>query len=134
MKSRAILIVIMCVLLIACAGMQATNQADKLNTALIQYGADLRWARINDAYNYHVNQDGEQPPLDLAAMEHFSITGFRPVNPVLNEAGTEATIPVEIDYYDDRYGTLKKLKTTQIWWYREEAKRWFIESDFPDFK
>lgn len=134
MKTREILIITLCILLVACEAMNVRNQTDKLNRTLIQYGADLRWGRINDAYNYHVNKNGEQPPFDLSIMDNFSITSFTPVNPVMNETGTEATIPVEIDYYDDQYGTLKKLKTTQIWWYREESKRWYTESDFPEFK
>ena len=134
MKSKAYLVMIFCVLITACSGMEVRNQVDKLEAALEEYGAALRWGRINMAYAYHVYRDGEQPEFDLTKMENYSVTDFKPVSPVVNEDGTEATVPVEIDYYDEQYGTLRKIKYTQLWWYREESKRWYIESDFPDFK
>ena len=134
MRSKRCLVVIICILLTACSGMEIRNQVDKLNRTLIDYGADLRWGRINMAYAYHVDKEGKQIPYDLDRMENFSVTDFRPVNPVINEDGSEATVPVEIDYYDERSGTLQKLKYVQHWWYREESKRWFVDSDFPDFK
>lgn len=134
MRSRKHILVIICILLSACAGLNVRNQVDKLNHTLIDYGADLRWGRINKAYAYHVDREGKQPPFDMDRMENYSITDFRPVDPVINAEGNEATVPVEIDYYDERSGRLQKLKYIQHWWYREESKRWFVDSDFPDFK
>ena len=117
-----------------CAGSNLRNQVDKLNTALTQYGVALRWAHYNKAISYHVNRDGEQALVDKDHLERFNVTGIRPVDPIVNEDGTEATIPIEIDYYDKEYGTLRNIKETQYWWYDEESKRWLIESDFPAFK
>ena len=135
MISRANLIILACLMLTACSGIKARDQVDRLNNSLIQYGAALRWDRINMAYAFHVDRDGNQPSYDLDYMENFSVTDFRTVEPdVNNEEGTEATVPVEIDYYDERTGNLRKLKYTQIWWYREESRQWYTESPFPDFK
>lgn len=134
MMARAFFIIVLCLLSVACANMNVKNQADKLHHSLTEYGADLRWDRKNYAYAYHVFRDGTQPEVDLENLERFSVTGFKPLNPVLNEDATEATIPVEIDYYDEQFGTLRKIKYTQQWWFQEESKRWLIESEFPDFK
>ena len=134
MKARGCLVVLMCIFLAACASMNVRNQVDKLNRTLIDYGADLRWGRINMAYAYHVDKDGNQILYDLDKMENISITAFQPVNPVINEDGSDATVPVEIDYYDERSGALQKLKYVQHWWYQKDAKRWFVDSPFPDFK
>lgn len=117
-----------------CAGANLKNQVDKLNTALTQYGVALRWGHYNQAISYHMNRDGEQLLADRNNLEHYNVTAFSPIDPVVNEDGTEATIPVEIDYYDKEYGTLRKIKEIQYWWYSKESKRWLIESDFPAFK
>jgi len=122
----------------ACADLRESlnikNQADRLNTALIAYGADLRWARYNQAYAYHAHRDGTQPQVNLERLDNFSITSFTNAAPVLNAEATEAEIPVEIKYFDEQYGTLRTLKETQKWWYNEESKHWLIESDFPVLK
>ena len=122
----------------ACADMRAnlniSNQADKLNTALIAYGEDLRWGRYNLAYGYHVQRDGTHPPVNMDRLENFSVTSFTPIGPVLNADGTEAVVPIEIKYYDDQYGTLRTLKETQTWWFNAKAKTWYTESYFPALK
>jgi len=134
MNLRNILMLFILVILTGCAGANLRNQVDKLKTTLTQYGVALRWAHYNQAIAYHMNRDGEQILVDKNHLEHYNVTAFRPIDPVVNEEGTEATIPVEIDYYDKEYGTLRKIKEIQYWWYNEENKRWFVESDFPNFK
>jgi hypothetical protein len=134
MKLRNFLILPVLIALTACAGANLRNQADKLNTALTQYGVALRWAHYNQAISYHVNREGERALVDMDHLARFNITGFRPVDPVVNEDGSEATIPIEIDYYDKEYGTLRNIREIQYWWFDEESNRWLIESDFPSFR
>jgi len=134
MNLRNILLLLSLIAMTGCAGANFKNQVDKLDTALTQYGVALRWGHYNQAITYHMNRDGEQPLVDINNLEHFNITAFRPIDPVVNEDGMKATIQIEIDYYDKEYGVLRKIRETQYWWYNEEFKRWLIESDFPAFK
>ncbi len=134
MNPRNILMLLTLIAMTGCAGANLKNQADKLNTALTQYGVALRWGHYNQAISYHMNRDGEQPLVDRNHLDHYNVTAFRPIDPVVNEDGTAATIPIEIDYYDKEYGTLRNIKEIQYWWYNEESRRWLIESDFPAFK
>jgi hypothetical protein len=138
MNLKYLLWVFILILCGACSEMRSNmnvrNQADRLNSALNTYGADLRWGRYNFAYDYHVQRDGTQPQVNLERLENFSVTSFTPINPVLNADGTEAVIPIEIKYYDEQYGTLRTFKETQLWWFNAESKTWNIESDFPALK
>ena len=134
MQAIKYLLVLVVILSAACTDLNIKNQADKLKSSLEDYGAALRWGRYNHAFAFHIDQDGKQPEIDLNALEKFSVTAFKPVDPVLNAEATEATIPVEIDYYDEQYGTLKKFKYIQKWWFNTEVKRWFIASEFPQFE
>lgn len=134
MNLRNFLILFALIAMAGCAGANLRNQVDKLNTALTQYGVALRWAHHSKAISYHVNREGEQALVDRNRLERFNVTSFRPVDPIVHDDGTAATIPIEIDYYDKEYGTLRHIKEIQYWWFDEESKRWLIESDFPAFK
>lgn len=134
MQAMKYLAVFTVIFVAACANISISNQADKLRTALSDYGAALRWGRYNQAYAYHFDRDGNQPKVDFNELEKYSVTSYKPLDPILNEDATEATVPVEIDYYNEQYGTLKKFKYTQKWWYNPEVKRWLTASEFPVFK
>ena len=117
-----------------CGGLNSLgvkNQADMLSVLMNRYAADFRWGRYTDAYKYHVNQAGQQPDVDLAYLENFSVTDFRIINPSMNETATMANVSVEIDYVNNQYGTVNTLKHTQLWWFSADYNRWFIESEFP---
>ena len=114
--------------------MNVRNSADRLNTALNHYGADLRWGRYHQAYGYHATREGKKPQVDMERLESFSVTSFTPIDPVLNTDATEAVVPIEIKYYDEQYGTLRDLKETQKWWLDAKTKTWYTESDFPTLK
>jgi len=118
-----------------CARLAVSENMDKLNTAVIHYSEDLHWDRYDDAYRRHIYQDGTQPEFDMEIMEHIDVTAARPVKPVIdNEEATAATIPFTIEYYDERYNTVRTIKQTQKWWFDEEGKNWLIASEFPPFE
>jgi hypothetical protein len=114
--------------------MATQQRVSDLNDSLDRYAAALRWAYYADALGYHVDQDGKRPEVDLDRLDDFSVTGYEIKEKTLNENQNEAFIKGELVYYQKEYGTIKKLKLNQSWWYSEEAKHWFIESGFPDFK
>lgn len=134
MNLRNVLMLFALLVMTGCAGANLKNQVDKLNDALTQYGVALRWGHYNKAVSYHINRNGEQALVDPEHMKRFNVTGFRPIDPIVNEAGTAATISMEIDYYDKEYGTLRNIRETQYWWFDEKSKLWLIESGFPSFK
>ncbi|MGH8119604.1 MAG: hypothetical protein ACRESK_03210 [Gammaproteobacteria bacterium] len=138
MNLKYLLLVILFILCSACtefrANLNIRNQTDRLNSVLNTYGTALRWGHYNQAYSYHVRRDGTQPQVNEERLENFSVTSFTPVDPVLNAEGTEATVPIEISYYDEQFATVRTIKETQKWWFNEEAKTWLNESEFPVFK
>ena len=138
MNLRNLLLAFAFIQCVACADMRANmnirNHADGLSTTLDEYGADLRWGRYRQAYTYHIHHDGTQPQFNLEQLENYSVTSFRPANPVLNSDATEAVIPVEIEYYNEQYGMVRKFKDTQKWWFNGKEEKWFTEADFPVFK
>lgn len=117
-----------------CSGLKTKDQIHRLETSLEQYSAAFRWGRFREAYSFHVTRNEKTPEVDLEKMDNFSVTGMNIIRNDINPEGTEADLLIEINYYDEQYGTLRKIKQQQLWWFHKELKRWFTEADFPDFK
>ena len=128
------LVIISVMLIAACSSMATQQRTSDLNDALDRYAVAMRWAYYVDALSYYVDRDGKRPDIDLEMLDDFSITGYEIKEKTLNETQDEVFVRGEFVYYQKEYGTIKKLKFEQNWWYSEEAKHWFIESDFPVFK
>lgn len=122
------------VALSGCSGVKTKRRVLTLDDSINHYVQDLRWSRLDDAAAYHVNRDGQKADIDLKAMEPIKITEYRIIDKKVNDDVTEATVTGELEYYNNEYGTLKKISLHQKWWFEEKSGKWFLESDFPKFK
>ncbi len=130
---KIIFVLTLAITLVACNGMSTRAKGDGLMTAMDDYIAALRWGRFDKAKEYHLNKDGKRPEIDTSQLDHIRVTGEKFRKKTVNEALDEATVQVEVEYYNTDYGTLKKLMLNQVWWYQEETKSWYLSSDFPEF-
>jgi len=128
------LLLISILFIVACSNLATQQRLSGLDDSLNRYGAALRWAYYQDAVAYHLNQDNKRPVVDTAKFDDYSVTGFEIIEKIMSEDMTEAFIKSELVYYNKEYGTIRKLVLNQNWWYSEEAKHWFVESPFPEFK
>ncbi len=120
--------------LVACGDAGVRKKVENLDTVIDEYAYALRWMRKNDAVAYHMKRDKTRPNIDTSEMDVIRVTGFTIKEKTLNTDMTGATVVGELVYYHNEYGTLKTITYTQSWWYDAEAKKWYTESDFPEFK
>ena len=130
---RILLVSALCFFLLACNSASTRSKGEGLKDSLDEYVASLRWSRFEKAAEYHVNKDGSRPEIDASQGEYIRVTGHSMKKKEINEALDEARVRVELQYYHNEYGTLKKILVDQEWWYGEEQKRWFLSSEFPKF-
>jgi hypothetical protein len=133
MLTRIFLVLILSLFLCSCNDTGVRNKVSNLDESIKQYNIALRWAMHENLDGYHVTRDGERKKINRKSLENIRITGFDFSEKELNDEATEATVNGEIKYYRTDVGTLKSLSYEQIWWYDEDLKRWFMESDFPVF-
>ena len=124
---------ILSLMLTGCNQYKVQKRVNSLEASITSYDVALRWAQYQDAYAYHVSPNGTQPPADLERLNEISVTGVKPVQKIINEDHTEATVRYVITYYIKDQGTLKEIKAEHNWWVNQETNQWFIDSEFPKF-
>ena len=129
-----ILIMTLLLTLIACADNLVREKAEDLDAAIDNYAYALRWQRKNDAVAYHVKPDGTKPVIDTSMLDVIRITDFTITEKTVNPEITGADVAGEFDYIHNEFGTLRKISFTQKWRYEPETKKWFLDSEFPQFK
>lgn len=133
-KARFWITVCLVVVLSGCGGASNKKRLSVLDDSIDRYVQALRWSRLDDAVSYHVGRDGGKAGIDLTPMEPIRITEYRIIEKIVNDDFTEATVTGELNYYHNEYGTLKKIPLRQKWWFEEESRKWYLESNFPVFK
>lgn len=107
------------------------QKATELNDALTYYGVAWRWSHHKDAWTYHVDAKGVQPDIDIEIYKDFRVTHIDTTERLINPDQTEAFITFEIKYYDENRATVESKKFEQRWWYNEEFRQWYTDSEFP---
>jgi hypothetical protein len=130
---KRIFIYSLVLMLVACNGVGTRKKAEGLEKAIDEYVAALRWGRFDKAREYHLDKDGKSAEIDTSKLQYIKVTGHTFKKKTVNKEIDEASLQIEMQYYHEQYGTLKKLIIDQSWWFNEDAKSWFLSSEFPSF-
>ena len=133
-KVRIGIVLYLVAVLSGCGGQGNKKRVSVLEESIENYTQALRWNMMDDAASYHVNRDGEKAMIDLEPVKSIRVTSYHITGKTINDDFTEASVNGELNYYSTDYGTLSELPLNQKWWYQESSGKWFLESDFPEFK
>ena len=134
---KKLIIVLLGITILSLTGCNSSGTRKKMETledSINQYAFALRWGRYEDAYNYHIDEQGNKAEMHLDRLEPIRVTGFHIIEKTVNAELTEAMVKGDLNYYHNEYGTLRKAPLEQTWWYREEDKKWYLKTPFPEFK
>jgi hypothetical protein len=94
----------------------------------------LRWKSYDTAASVirFQNEARKLGPID--DLNKITVTSYELITSIANFEEKTAVAYVVFDYIQDETGRVYQLKHTQHWWLDEETKRWYLESDMPDFK
>ena len=130
---KIIIILSLILMMTACNGVGTKKKAEGLETAIDEYVAALRWGRFDKALEYHFDKEDNSPDIDTSKLEYIKVTEHTFKKKVINDEIDEAALQLEVKYYHEEYGTVKKRIVDQVWWYKEETESWLISSEFPKF-
>ncbi len=113
-------------------------RSDEFMKTSIRYRSAVRWAEYDEAFSYVKLRDGEPSELDLDYLEKIEVTGYEIVKRT-SVAKTEtspevAQVLVEIDFLRDASPSVNKIKREETWWFDEEAEKWYLDGNLPNFE
>lgn len=129
-----IILLISCSILSSCGRYGNNKKMENLEQSITSYEVALRWALYEEAYRYHVSEDGEKPEFDLDSLQDIKVSGIDITNRIVNKDKNEAHVKGVVRYFNRNTGTERKIKLEQKWWYDEDRKQWFIDSEYPELK
>lgn len=115
-----------------CATIAAREQMDSLETTLRSYETAIRWNQYEIAKGFI--RDFDKQALNYKKFSDIKVSSYEVLSLKFSESSLQAEQKVKIEYYNPHYLIEKTLTDMQIWEYSKEAKRWYLLSDFPDFK
>jgi hypothetical protein len=128
---RFILICHIC-LIAGCATLAKQKQLDSLEASLRTYEMAIRWSQYEVAKEFI--QNIERQAQLFKKFSTIKVTSYEVLSLKVSIDDLQAEQKVEIKYYDPSHMIENTLVDIQSWKYNEEEKRWYLQSDFPDFK
>lgn len=114
------------------------TRSDEFLKTSIRYRSAVRWAEYDEAFSYIKLRDGESVDLDLDNLNKIEVTAYEIVKRT-SVARTETTpeetqVVVEINFLRDASPSVNKIKREETWWFDEEADKWYLDGNLPDFE
>ncbi len=99
-----------------------------------KYENALRWGYFSVAYDYIKKTDSGQVEPDFGKLRDIRISTYEVLKSTLSGNEQQALRTVEIKYYNINTLIEKTLIIEEKWEFDREEKRWYLLSNFPDFK
>lgn len=117
-----------------CASIADMNRMEDFDETIRSYEKMIFWSEFNAALAYkEPDNNGAKPP-DMASLKKVRVTSYKVRRFRVSEDKSQVQQLVEIDYYRMDNVTVKTIIDQQLWVYDNDAKRWYIRSELPDFK
>lgn len=116
--------------------LQDAERSSRLTDDLRVYGKLIRWGHFVAAQRYvrpRPTGPSVVPKQPVSILGAISVTHYRLAGMQLNPDGNEANISHELRFFhqDDRREVA--MVDLQLWWWDDEASRWFLDGNIPDF-
>jgi hypothetical protein len=126
--------VILLFLISGCAGLQTGKRMTLFDDTARAYLRAIRWGDYETAYAFKNPPDLDNKIPDFKDLRQVRVTAYNVKQTILSEDKSTILRIVELQYYRISNVTVKNLIDRQKWEYNEEANRWYLTSEFPDFK
>lgn len=131
MRHRLLLLGIF--VLAGCAGLESKSRMDQLDTLTRRYAKALEWSDFAVAYTA-TKASQEAPLSEAAAPKDIKVTAYEPAAPLVEQDGKLIKRVARIRYVHTSRMAERSLTVEEEWKYSDEAKRWYLQSGFPQFK
>jgi len=124
----------MVVLLSSCAHISEQKKLEHLEAQQKIFMKALRWKAYDTAATVVRFRNPARRLAPIQGLEAITVTSYELLTSLPQEADDSVLAYVLFDYVQNNTGRVYQLKHKQIWWYDDTLKRWFLDSDMPNFK
>jgi hypothetical protein len=117
----------------SCTNAKPDNRLEILDTNIATYYDHLRWGHFEEAASLRNPNSGPPQTVLNEDFKHIHVTNYEVTSKQISLDGDEATIGVNMEYYDDEDGTVHHLRDQHRWVYIAPARRWLNDGDLPVF-
>ena len=121
-------------LIFGCAGIQTGKKMTLFDDTGRAYLRAIRWGDYETAYAFRNIQGTDNKMPDFQDLRQIRVTAYNVKQTILSEDKSTILRIVDFQYYRITNVTVKNLIDNQKWEYDEEANRWYLTSELPDFK
>lgn len=125
---------LMAVLMLGCASIAESKKFEQLEQRQKLYAKAIRWSAYDTAAALIRTRDSEDKVTDLSRYEAYRVTGYEELGSTLSADQNESVNVVLFRFYHAETGSVHKLRQTQLWWYDEESRSWYLDGTLPDFE
>ncbi|PHR50854.1 hypothetical protein [Cycloclasticus sp.] len=121
-------------MLSACAHITEQKKLEHLDAKQKLFMKALRWKSYETAASVirYRNPARKLAPID--GLNKITVTSYDLIGSVPNAEDDTIIAQVLFGYIQNETGRVYQVKHTQVWWFDEESKQWFLDSDMPDFR
>lgn len=134
MKNIKWLGVVLITMLSACAHVTEQKKLEHLDARQKLFMKALRWKSYETAASVisYRNPARQLAPID--GLNKITVTSYDLIGSAPNTEDETIVAQALFGYIQNETGRVYQIKHTQVWWFDEELKQWFLDSDMPDFK
>ena len=126
--------IVLVMMLSACAHITEQKKLEHLDAKQQLFMKALRWKSYETAASVirFRNPARQLGPID--GLNKITVTSYDLLGSAPHADDGSVVAQALFGYIQNDTGRVYQIKHTQIWWFDEESKQWFLDSEMPDFK
>jgi len=134
MKNIKWLSVVLIMMLSACAHLTEQKKLEHLDAKQKIFMKALRWKSYETAASVIRFRNPARQLAPIDDLNKITVTSYDLIGSVPSTNDETIVVQALFGYIQNDTGRVYQIKHTQVWWFDEELKQWFLDSDMPDFK
>ncbi|MEW4983409.1 MAG: hypothetical protein AB1Y26_09265 [Cycloclasticus sp.] len=121
-------------MLSACAHLSEQKKMEHLEAKQKLFMKALRWKSYETAASVIRFRNPARQLASIDGLNNITVTSYDLIGSVESKNDDSTVAQVLFGYIQNETGRVYQIKHTQVWWFDEESKQWYLGSDMPDFK
>jgi len=134
MRNIKWLCVALITMLTACAHVTEQKKHEHLEARQKLFMKALRWKSYETAASVIRFRNPARQLAPIDGLKRITVTSYDLLGSVPNTEDGTVVSQALFGYIQNETGRVYQVKHTQVWWFDDELKQWFLDSDMPEFK